>query len=106
MRLLIVSGNLRLSEAMREYLNWRARFALGRLAAVLRAVRISVRDENGARGGGHKRCRVLLYPRRGGTIVVETSGEQLKPLIDRTLARASRTLARAVKHAAVRRLEL
>jgi len=105
MRLEIVSRGLSLSEALRNRLERRAQFALGRFAAVIRAVQVSLLDENGPRGGVDKRCRVLLSPRRGKPIVVEGCGDELQPLVDRTLERAGRTLARAVKRITTRGYE-
>lgn len=105
MRLKIVSRSFRLSEAMHDHLERRAQFALGRFAGAIRNVQVSLLDENGPRGGIDKRCRVMLSPRRGETIVVEGRGQQLEPLVDRTLERAGRTFARAVKRKLWRRSE-
>ena len=105
MRLKIVSRSLHLSEAIRDRLERRAQFALGRFAAVIRTVQVSLLDENGPRGGIDKRCRVLVSPRRGRPIIVEGRGDQLQPLVDHTLERAGRTLARAVKRTTARGCE-
>jgi ribosome-associated translation inhibitor RaiA len=105
MRLTIVSRHLRLSEALRNHLERRAQFALGRFAAAIRTVRVSLADENGPRGDADKRCRVYLSQRRGKPIVVEGRGEQLESLVDRTLERAGRALARALKRMTERRTD-
>jgi hypothetical protein len=105
MRFKIVSRGLRLSEATRDYLERRSQFALGRFAAAIRALQISVLDENGPRGGVDKRCRVLMSLQRGEPLVVEGLGDQLERLFDHTLERAGRTMARAVKRTTARRSE-
>jgi putative sigma-54 modulation protein len=105
MRLTIVSRSVRLSDAVRGHVERRTQFALGRFAAAIRTVRVTLLDENGPRGGVDKRCRVLLSPRRGKPIVVDGRGERVLPLIDHTLERAGRTLARAVRRMAEPRSE-
>jgi putative sigma-54 modulation protein len=105
MRFKIVSRGLRLSSAMHNYLERRAQFALGRFAAAIHTVQISVLDENGPRGGIDKRCRVLLSLQRGEPLVVEGLGDQLERLFADTLERAGRTVARTIKRTTTRRSE-
>lgn len=105
MRLKIVSRKFRLSEALQNHLERRAQFAFGRFAAAVHSIQVTLLDENGPRGGVDKRCRVLVSPRRGESIVVEGRGAQLEPLVDQTLERAARSLARGLKRMMARPTE-
>jgi putative sigma-54 modulation protein len=97
MRLTIVSPGLALSEAIRNHVERRSQFALGRFAPSIQSVHVCLRDENGPRGGVDKLCRVLVMPRSGSPFVVEGRGSQFVGSIDRTLQRAGRALTRLLK---------
>ena len=109
MRLTIVSRDVAINDVMRDVLERRTHFTLGRFGGAIRSVRIGLHDENGPRGGIDKCCRVLVQPYRGEPIVVEGRGAEVRALFDQTLQRTGRTLTRAMqrsaKHPAGRRRE-
>ena len=82
---------------MRGHIQRRLSFALGRFAARIRKVRVSVGDLNGPRGGVDKRCRVaiVLIPTR--TIVIEERDSNIYVAIDRVGDRAGTCIGRRLK---------
>ncbi|GAA5165179.1 HPF/RaiA family ribosome-associated protein [Viridibacterium curvum] len=97
MQIEIQSGNLEMSDAIREHASRRATFALSRLSSRIRRVTIHLSDENGPRGGVDKRCLVSVQLEGAPEAVVEDSGSDVYTLIDRALARAGRVASRRLE---------
>lgn len=73
----------------------RVRMSLGRHGYRISRVVIGLDDINGPRGGEDKRCMVQVFlVQSGGTVVVEDRGQDVRSLLDRCLARASRSVLR------------
>lgn len=73
MKLDLRSRGLSLPPDMREFVDRRLRYALGRFADRVRAVQVRLEDVNGPRGGRDIQCKVeaRLHP-RGSVLVAET----------------------------------
>lgn len=89
--------------AVREHAERRAQFALGRLAGRISRVSICLADINGPRGGEDKACTVHVSLQQSGAIVVDELGTDLLQVLDRSLARVGRTLARRLDRQARQR---
>jgi ribosomal subunit interface protein len=85
-----------LTPALAGHVQRRLRFALGRFAARVAAVRVRLTDDNGPRGGVDKACRVRAHLRGAGLVRVDEIDADLYAAIDRAAARLSRGVARAL----------
>ncbi|HEU4538665.1 MAG TPA: HPF/RaiA family ribosome-associated protein [Polyangiaceae bacterium] len=99
MHILVRLRGLEISDAARDALGRRARFALGRFDGRLRSVTALVLDENGPRGGADKRCRVGLRLRDGSRLHVERTGDRVLDVVDEALDRGARALVRHLDRA-------
>lgn len=91
------------SQALREHAERRARFTLGRLGGRIARVSICLVDINGPKGGADKSCTVQVSLQQSGAVVVEELGADLYQVLDRSLARAGRTLVRRLERQARQR---
>lgn len=96
MRLEIRSPQFDLTDPLREHVEQRLRFALGRFAGRLQRVRVRLWDENGPKGGEDKRCSVEASG-AGVDVRVDDRDPDLYAAISRAAERASRTVRRALE---------
>ena len=85
-----------LTDALREHLLRRLRFALTRDSQAIQRVTVRLGDTNGPRGGRDKFCRVQINLLNGGPVLVEEIGSDLYATIDRAAERTGRTVARRI----------
>ena len=80
----IRARDISISQALRNHIERRLRFALDRFARRIRQVRVTLGDPNGPRGGIDKCCKLAISLDHSSTIVVEshasTSTRQLTAL--------------------------
>ena len=86
--------NVRIESETRAWIERRVHFALGRLAARIRCVMVSVSDINGDRGGTDKQCRVRISLIPKGEVVVEDVGLSVEAVVANAVERAARSGAR------------
>ncbi|MDP5237929.1 HPF/RaiA family ribosome-associated protein [Uliginosibacterium sp. 31-16] len=91
------------SPALREHAERRARFTLARLGGRIARVSISLVDINGPKGGEDKSCTVQVSLQQPGVVVIEEQGADLYQVLDRSLARAGRTVVRRIERQARQR---
>ena len=89
--------------AMEDYVERRLRFALGRFGDRVRTVWVSLRDQNGPRGGPDKQCRIEVDGGRELRVVTEETHADLHFAIDRAAERTGRSFARALGRVKKRR---
>ncbi len=70
MHIQITMQNMLLTNALRELVHTRLRFALGRFAHRIEVAAVSFEDMNGPRGGRDVQCRIRLLLRPRGEINV------------------------------------
>lgn len=107
MRISLRTQGLEPTEAIREHVDRRVRFAVGRFGDRLDEVTVRIGDANGPRGGLDKTCRLVATLGGAGQVVVEDSDADLYVAVDRGTSRLGRAVARAVerrREAAARRL--
>lgn len=99
MEIEIHTHGLNLPEELRQRLDGRLRRMAQRLACGVRRVAVTLSDVNGPRGGLDKRCCVQVHLGRSTrrALVIQDTGASLPQLLDRTLLRTARTLARRTK---------
>ena len=95
-----VSGDrIKVTTNLREYIDRRLHFALGRFGPTIDHVSVRVRDVNGPRGGVDKQCQIVVKLRDSGgnPIAIDDNDEDLYAAIAQASNRAGRTVARAVE---------
>ena len=97
MQLDIRGVNYELNEELKDHVERRLRFALGRFAHRVERVSVLLSDVNGPRGGVDKRCRIAvgLVPR--GVVMVEGSGDDPFVLVASIAKRAGRSVWRTLE---------
>jgi len=85
-----------LTDAIRDHIERRLRFALARANAHVRHVAVHVSDINGPRGGIEKRCRLRVRLKNSVDVMIDDTESDLYAAIDRAANRAGRTVARRV----------
>ena len=95
-----ISGDrVKVTTGLREYIDRRLYFALGRFGPAIDHVSVRVGDVNGPRGGVDKHCQIVVKLRTSGSnsIAVDDLDENLYAAVARASNRVGRTVARAVE---------
>ena len=95
-----VSGDrVEVTTDLREFIDRRLYFALGRFGPAINHVTVRVGDTNGPRGGVDKHCQIVVQLRAAGStpIAVDDNDEDLRAAVVRASNRTGRTVARAVQ---------
>ena len=105
MRFSVSGDRVKVTTGLREYIDRRLYFALGRFGPAIDHVSIRVGDINGPRGGVDKHCQIVVKLRASGNgkIAIEDRDENLYAAIARTTARAGRTVARTLERKRAKR---
>lgn len=82
------------TEPMRDYLQRRAWFALGRRQSLIESVQVFLSDPNGPRGGLDWQCRAVVHLRGGAKLVTEGLAGSFAEAVDDALERAGRSVVR------------
>ena len=88
---------------MRETVEHRVRFALRRLNALIPRADVQLADVNGPRGGMDKRCQIELRTDGAGLLVVSSVAKDWRTALDKSLARAVRSVTRVGSRTAMAR---
>lgn len=91
--------NIKLSEALRNYVEQRLERSLRRFENRVRHVTVWLADINGPRGGVDKSCIIDATLRPLGRIVLENRSGDLYAAIDLAAGRLRRSLSRTLKRA-------
>src|SRR5438094_7129754 len=89
-------GDINADDALRRYVRRRIGFALGRFSPSLRRVTVRVSAVSAIRGGVDAECRIGVRLIRSGSIVLMERGPDVYAVIDRSIERLGRGLARHV----------
>jgi ribosomal subunit interface protein len=98
MRVEVRGHGVDVSEALREHVERRLRFALDRFVERIDAAHATLTDLNGtARHGVDKHCRIVLVLRPGGSVAAHARRADLYQAIDVTAGAVGRALVRDVR---------
>jgi len=89
--------DISISQALRDHIERRLRFALDRFASRVRQVRVKVGDLNGPRGGIDKCCKLAISLDRPSTIVLESHAANVYAAIDCVADKAATYVCRRLK---------
>ncbi len=95
MKIVIRAHQIDLTPALRDHVRRRLEFALGRLGPAVRAVKVTLADVNGPRGGVDKLCRMRIVGDQLPALVIEAAAADLPAAVDLAAERAGRTVVRA-----------
>ena len=99
MRFSVSGDRVEVTTDLREFIDRRLYFALGRFGPAIDHVTVRVGDVNGPRGGVDKHCQIVVKLRasRSNPIAVDDIDEDLYAAVTQASNRAGRTVARAVE---------
>ena len=99
MRFSVSGDRVKVTTDLREFIDRRLYFALGRFGPAIDHVSVRVGDVNGPRGGVDKHCQIVVKLRASGNnpIAVDDNDEDLYAAVAQASNRAGRTVARAVE---------
>lgn len=97
MRVDVRSRDIEVTTTLREHVERRLRFALGRFDGQVHRVTARLADDNGPRGGTDKRCRLDVRVRAAGSVIVDDRDPDLYAAIDRAADRIGRAVARVLQ---------
>lgn len=85
------------SDALREHVQRRVHFQIGRFGEEVSSVLVRIADVNGPKGGVDKRCKVTVRgPRLGSATLDELSGDTYAA-VDVALDRVAQSVARELQ---------
>lgn len=99
MRVDIVYHDGPLTGSLRDWTERRVLFAIGQFGPAVRAVRVSLADQNGPRGGPDQRCLMEARMARASRVVAEVVDADLYAAVSRAADRLHRRVRTALDRA-------
>lgn len=93
----VTKRSVTLAEGVREWIERRLQFALGRFSSRIRRVSVIFSDVNGNRGGCDKQCRLRIALIPSGEVVVEDIDPSVVTAVANVAERAARSVSRALE---------
>ena len=97
MQIQIRKYNLAMSNALREHIERRLNFSLGRFGAWLRTVVVNLHDLNGPKGGIDQECKLTMRTSWKSEIVIEERDSDVFAAVARAADRAGRAVERQAR---------
>lgn len=96
-RIKVTKRNVTLTEGMRDWVERRLQFAVGRFSTQIRTVSVVFSDANGHRGGSDKHCRLRIMLNPSGEVVVEDTDPSVVEVVSSVAERAARSVNRELE---------
>ncbi len=96
MQLLITGKNFKVGDELRDHIDRRLLFALGKFDPEIDRVEVGLADVNGPKGGLDKQCRIVAKVRSLGSVVVEEQDLDFYTAVDRAADRLGRAVHRTI----------
>ncbi len=93
----VTNRNVTLADGVREWIERRLQFALGRFSSRIRRVSVVFSDVNSGRGGCDKLCRMKITLIPGGVVVIEDIDPSVVSVVANIAERAARSVSRALE---------
>lgn len=93
----VTNRNVTLADGVREWIERRLRFALGRFSSRIRRVSVIFSDVNGGRGGCDKQCRLKIQLIAGDELVIEDIDPSVVAVVTNVAERAARSVSRVLE---------
>lgn len=97
MKIMMRAKKIQLTEEVKDSIQRRVYFSLGRFSNCIRDIKIMLADVNGPRGGVDKSCHVNVRLKPCGEVYMEDQSEDLKAVIYNIFDRLNRALERKIK---------
>lgn len=97
MELEVRGRHLHVSGALRQHLERRLGFALGRVSHRINTVWVRLEDTNGPKGGLDKRCRIKVAGGGGWLVMIEEHDSDAYAAVERAAGRAGRAVERTLE---------
>ena len=105
MKMDIAGLNLELTRPILRHVMRRVRLALAPARSRVSGVMVRLRDVNGPRGGVDMRCRIVVWLRGHGTVVVDAVEQDLYAGVDSAAAKLREAVRRRLKRGRTLRRE-
>lgn len=89
--------NYELKDALKDHIERRIRFALGRFADRIERLVVRISDMNGPRGGVDKHCRIAVALIPKGVVMVEGTGDDPFALVADAAKRTRQSVRRSLE---------
>ena len=89
MNIVTQARRIPLTRTLRTFVQERIGGALQEFAHAIAAIRVELRDRNGRRGGGDKRCRIQVLMVAGAPVLVQEERANVRLAIHRAASRAA-----------------
>ena len=103
MKLNLRARGVRMSDKLRDHVERRVHFALGRFGDRVRKVNVMLEDVNGPRGGYDTVCRIQAHLAPRGTLIVEETRLHAFSAVALAADRIGRSMKRHLGRLATRR---
>jgi ribosomal subunit interface protein len=97
MQIEIRTRGIETTNELRQHIERRIHFALGRFGAEVSSALVRLDDINGPRGGVDKRCHIVVVGARVGALTVDELDADVIAVVDRALDRAARSVRRSLE---------
>ncbi len=97
MKIQIRGKDVQLDEDVKDYIERRIQFGLGRFSPRISGVTVQIHDLNGPRGGQDKECRIEVRLKPSGSVFVKDSDAQIHAAVDRVTDRVARSVKRSIE---------
>lgn len=92
-----ISHSLNASEGLREHIDRRLGYALGRFGERISRVSVHISDENGPRGGVDTRCKMHVTLRPHGTLHIEQDDSNAETAVEVASMRLGQAIRRELE---------
>lgn len=103
MKLDLRARGVRVTDKLKDHVERRVHFALGRFGDKVRKVRVTLEDVNGPRGGVDTLCRIQAHLAPRGTLVIEETRLHAFSAVALAADRVGRTMRRRLERWGARR---
>jgi putative sigma-54 modulation protein len=99
MKIQTLARRIPLTRGLRNYVHDHVRSVLQRFTTNIAAIQVELRDKNGRRGGGDKRCRIRVQIACGVPVLVEEEQASIRTAIRHAASRAAAHVQAALRRA-------
>jgi putative sigma-54 modulation protein len=103
MKLRLAARGIEVSRELKDFIERRAHFGLGRFARRIKSLTVRLTDLNGPRGGVDQRCDIRVDAGLGQDVIVSERRASIHAAVTVATERAARALGRRLELAEVRR---
>jgi len=104
MNIQITGRNVRLDANLKQFVERRLEFSIGRFAKRITDVHVRLADVNGPRGGLDQHCRITIHLHPRGEILIEDRAADMEAAVTQAASRAGQVIRRELERRRTTRL--